>query len=106
MYYIILILLLVVSMFANIIQYRRQINLENIINTTEFNMSENYNFFNHIMDIIAHAYLNMQKIDKKVAFSHDDEVGFTFKALNTLLTELKDYIDGIKIELETEKKEK
>lgn len=106
MYYIILLVLLIISIIVNIIQYRRQLKLEDIINSSKFNINETYEFFNHIANTISHAYLNMQRIDKKGAFSHDDEVGFTFKGLNTILIELKEYINGIKAEIDSEKKEK
>jgi len=70
-----LIIFLALSFTINIIQYRRQLQLEKAIETIQFDERSYYTFFEKLFIGINHAFQNLEKLDKRGAFKADDEVG-------------------------------
>ena len=102
---VILSITLVISLVINVIQYRRQVQLEASIDEIQFDENAYNKFFDEIYIGITHSYMNLERIDKNGAFKNDDEVGFTFKSIFKIMTDLKKFLDDANRDVETEEKE-
>lgn len=95
---------LVISFGINIIQYRRQVQLEASIDEIQFDEAEYITFFDKLYIGINHAYSNIVRIDKSEAFRNDDEVGFTFNSILKIVNDLNQFMDDAKARFEEEEK--
>ncbi len=102
---IILSVIITLSVIVNIIQYYRQVQLEKTIDTIQLDEKLYYDFFDKICIGINHSYQNLDRLDKRGAFKNDDEVGFTFKAILTVVNDLNLFLGDARRKIEEKEKE-
>lgn len=84
---ILLVILLGISIYANI----------NILKKYETAEQYNVNAFLFISDmekIVNEMYSELKAIDRRGSFEADDEVGYFFKTLSTIITDLTQYMSN------------
>jgi hypothetical protein len=84
---ILLVILLGISIYANI----------NILKKYEIAEQYNANTFLFISDmekIVNEMYSELKAIDRRGSFEADDEVGYFFKTLSTIITDLSQYMSN------------
>jgi len=85
---IILSVLLLISVFVNFNQIRKQEANESYIEELENSNTEYYQFFTTLKSRINESNSKLKQIDRLGSFEADDETGFVF-------TELRDIIDDL-----------
>jgi len=85
---IILSVLLLISVFVNFNQIRKQEANESYIEELENSNTEYYQFFTTLKSRINESNSKLKQIDRLGSFEADDETGFVF-------TELRDIIDEL-----------
>ena len=85
---IILSVLLIVSVFVNINQLRKQEAQTEYIDELENSNTEYYTFFQKLKTQIGESNSKLKQVDRLGSFEADDETGFAFK-------ELKDIYDNL-----------
>ena len=87
-YIIILSVLLILSIYVNINQMRKQESQEDYINDLETSNTEYYTFFQKLKTQIGESNSKLKQIDRLGSFEADDETGFIFTELRYMIDEL------------------
>ena len=85
---IILSILLIVSVFVNINQLRKQEAQTDYIEELENSNTEYYTFFQKLKTQIGESNSKLKQIDRLGSFEADDETGFAFKELRNMYEDL------------------
>jgi len=85
---IILSILLIISIFVNINQLRKQESQSEYIEDLENSNTEYYNFFQKLKTQIGTSNSKLKQIDRLGSFEADDETGFAFKELKDIYDDL------------------
>jgi len=85
---IILSVALLVSVFVNINQLRKQEKMSDYIEELETSNTEFYTFFSTLKTRIGESNSKLRQIDRVGSFQADDETGFVFKELQNIMDEL------------------
>jgi len=86
---------LLVSLYIIYNQYEKIIKLEDIVSQdyTDYDM-----LLNKLLKLFVSAKQKLNKIDKNGAFSTDDEVGFAFKLINTVIVDIHTQLNNLSID--------
>lgn len=86
--------------------YKQVSQLEDFVKKTSKReqkiLVEAENYYKIFKGLFEEAFLNIQRVDKRGAFSSDDEVGFAFKVIYNSLQEVNQKLDTLKIDDENE----
>ena len=85
---IVLSVLLLISVFVNINQLRKQEDQSDYINDLEKSNTEYYNFFEKLKTKINSANSEVRNADRLGAFESSDEVGTSFKLIREVMDDL------------------
>ncbi len=85
---VILSVAVLISIFVNINQLRKQENLSDYIEELEKSNTEYYTFFSTLKTRIGESNSKLRQIDRVGSFQADDETGFIFKELQNIMDEL------------------
>ena len=85
---IILSVLLILSIYVNINQMRKQESQEDYINDLETSNTEYYTFFQKLKTQIGESNSKLKQIDRLGSFEADDETGFAFRELKDIYDDL------------------
>ena len=85
---IILSVLLILSIYVNINQMRKQESQEDYINDLETSNTEYYTFFQKLKTQIGESNSKLKQIDRLGSFEADDETGFVFKTIKEVIEDL------------------
>ena len=85
---IILSVVLVISLFVNINQLRKQESQEDYINELEKSNTEYYTFFTQLKTKISQANSEIRNADRIGAFEASDEIGESFKIIKEVIDDL------------------
>ena len=85
---VILSVAVLVSIFVNINQLRKQENLSDYIEELEKSNTEYYTFFSTLKTRIGESNSKLRQIDRVGSFQADDETGFIFKELQNIMDDL------------------
>ena len=85
---IILSVLLLISVFVNINQLRKQEDQSDYISELEKSNIEYYNFFEQLKTKINSANSEIRNADRLGAFESSDEVGTSFKIIREVMDDL------------------
>ena len=85
---IILSVILIVSIFGNINQLRKQEAQTDYIEDLEKSNTEYYTFFQELKVRIGESNSKLRQIDRIGSFAADDETGFVFKELQDIVDDL------------------
>ena len=85
---IILAVLLVVSMFVNINQLRKQEAQADYIEDLETSNTDYYNFLQSLKTKVTEANSEIRNADRLGAFESSDEVGTSFKIIREVMEDL------------------
>ena len=85
---IILSIILIVSIFVNINQLRKQEAQTDYIEDLEKSNTEYYTFFQELKSRIGESNSKLRQIDRVGSFAADDETGFVFKELQDIMDDL------------------
>ena len=85
---IILSVLLLISIFVNINQLRKQEAQTEYIDELENSNTEYYTFFQKLKTQIGQSNSKLKQIDRLGSFEADDETGFIFKELKDIYDDL------------------
>ena len=85
---IILSVLLLISIFVNINQLRKQEAQTDYIEELETSNTEYYTFFQKLKTQIGDSNSKLKQIDRIGSFESDDETGFAFKELKNIYDDL------------------
>ncbi len=85
---IILSILLIVSVFVNINQLRKQEAQTDYISELESSNTEYYTFFQKLKTQIGESNSRLKQVDRLGSFEADDETGFAFKELRNIYDDL------------------
>ena len=85
---IIISVLLIISIYVNINQMRKQESQEDYINDLETSNTEYYTFFQKLKTQIGESNSKLKQIDRLGSFEADDETGFAFKELKDIYEDL------------------
>jgi hypothetical protein len=85
---IILSIILIISVYVNINQMRKQESQEDYITDLENSNTEYYNFFQKLKTQIGQSNSKLKQIDRLGSFESDDETGFAFKELKDIYDDL------------------
>ena len=101
-------MLIVIAMslciFSSVRMYNKIVVLEKI-NHEYGDQLENYiSFFISFEEMVLNGIVRLQKIDKKGAFSSDDEIGFAFKTIQSVFDNLGNIFTHYKYEEENREK--
>jgi hypothetical protein len=77
--------MLALSVFINIKQLRQQEKLEEYVEDLENSNVEYYQFFNQLKNIVSDSHSRLRAIDRRGAFQSDDEIGWIFKEIQTIV---------------------
>ena len=80
--------LLILSVWSNIIQLKKQERLEDYISELETSNNEYYTFFSQLKSYAGNALSRMRHIDRLGAFESDDETGTIFKEIKDIVNEI------------------
>lgn len=90
---ILLVVLLIVSVTINVLLYKALKNQLNKINLYETWIGEYDSWSDDVRNMVRNTYLKMKTVDEKGLFFKDDDVGFVFSELLSLLKKLNDKIE-------------
>ena len=85
---IILSIILIVSVFVNINQLRKQEAQADYIEELENSNTEYYTFYQKLKTQIGESNSKLKQIDRLGSFEADDETGFAFKELKDIYDDL------------------
>ena len=85
---IILSVILLISIFVNINQLRKQERLSDYVEELENSNTEYYTFFQKLKTQISESNSKLKQIDRLGSFEADDETGFAFKELKDIYEDL------------------
>ncbi len=85
---VILSVAVLISIFVNINQLRKQENLSDYIEELEKSNTEYYTFFSTLKTRIGESNSKLRQIDRVGSFQADDETGFIFKELQNIMDDL------------------
>ena len=85
---IILAVVLLISIFVNINQLRKQERLSDYIDELENSNTEYYNFFTRLKTRVGEGSSRLKQVDRLGSFEADDETGFAFKELRDIYDDL------------------
>ena len=85
---IILSVLLVISVFVNINQLRKQEAYTDYIEELENSNTEYYTFFQRLKTQVGESNSKLRQIDRLGSFEADDETGFAFRELKDIYDDL------------------
>ena len=85
---IILSVILLISIFVNINQLRKQENLTDYIEDLETSNTSYYNFLEQLKTKINQANSEIRNADRMGAFESSDEVGTSFKIIKEVMDDL------------------
>ena len=85
---IILSVILLISIFVNINQLRKQERLSDYVEELENSNTEYYTFFQKLKTQISESNSKLKQIDRLGSFEADDETGFAFKELKNIYEDL------------------
>ena len=85
---IILSVILLISIFGNINQLRKQEAQTDYIEDLEKSNTEYYTFFEELKTRIGESNSKLRQIDRIGSFAADDETGFVFKELQDIMDDL------------------
>ena len=85
---VILSIILIVSVFVNINQLRKQESQSEYIEELENSNTEYYTFFQRLKTQIGESNSKLKQIDRLGSFESDDETGFAFKELKDIYEDL------------------
>jgi len=86
--FIILIVLLTISLFVNINLYRKITAHEENYEEADRYVSQLSKYIRKMKDQFSAAHKKMKEIDRKGAFESDDEVGYIFTEIKTIIEDL------------------
>jgi hypothetical protein len=86
---IILSVALIVSVYVNINQIRKQESQEDYITELENSNTEYYNFFQQLKQKVSQANSEIRNADRIGAFEASDEIGTSFKIIKEVMEDLK-----------------
>ena len=81
-------ILLILSVWGNFNQLRKQEKLEEYIDELTASNDEYFEFFNRLKTYAGNSLSRMRQIDRRGAFESDDEVGTIFVELKEMINEL------------------
>jgi hypothetical protein len=76
---------LILSVILNIVQLKRQEKYEEYIADLESSNVEYYTFFSKLKQITSDANSKLRAIDRRGAFQADDEIGWVFKEIQSIV---------------------
>ena len=85
---IIISVLLIISIYVNINQMRKQESQEDYINELEKSNTEYYTFFTQLKTKISQANSEIRNADRIGAFESSDEIGESFKIIKEVIDDL------------------
>ena len=85
---IILSVALIVSVYVNINQIRKQESQEDYITELENSNTEYYNFFSQLKTKMGEANSVIRNADRMGAFEASDEIGTSFKIIQEIIDDL------------------
>jgi len=85
---IILSVLLLISVFVNVNQIRKQEHLEEYVDELENSNTEFYTFFQQLKTKVGQANSEIRNADRIGAFEASDEVGSSFKIIQEIIDDL------------------
>ena len=85
---VILSILLVISVFGNINQLRKQEAQSEYIDELENSNTEYYTFFQRLKTRVGESNSRLRQIDRVGSFEADDETGFAFRELKDIYDDL------------------
>ena len=85
---IILSVLLLICLYVNINQLKKQETQSDYIEELENSNTEYYTFFQRLKTQIGEANSKLKQIDRLGSFEADDETGFAFKELKNIYDDL------------------
>jgi peptidoglycan hydrolase CwlO-like protein len=85
---IILSVVLIISVYVNINQLRKQESQEDYITELENSNTEYYNFFQSLKTKIGQANSQIKNADRLGAFEASDEIGTSFKIIKEVIEDL------------------
>jgi peptidoglycan hydrolase CwlO-like protein len=85
---VIISILLIVSVYVNINQIRRQESQEDYITELENSNTEYYNFFQQLRTKVGEANSQIRNADRLGAFEASDEVGASFNIIKEVFEDL------------------
>ena len=85
---IILSVLLIISIYVNINQIRKQESLEDYIEELESSNTEYYTFFQQLKTKMGEANSQIRNADRLGSFEADDEVGSSFIIIKEIIEDL------------------
>ena len=85
---IILSVALIISIYVNINQMRKQESQEDYISELENSNTEYYNFFQSLKTKIGQANSQIKNADRIGAFEASDEIGTSFKIIKEVIEDL------------------
>lgn len=92
MFFIVLFLLLC-SVFINLNLYRKYIDLEKNYDELDEISTENQEFILSIRNKVLSQQTYLRQLDRNGSFESDDEVGYFFKELKTIINNIASYVD-------------
>ena len=85
---VILSVILLISIFVNINQLRKQESQSEYIEELENSNTEYYTFFQKLKTQIGEGNSRLKQVDRLGSFEADDETGFAFKELRDIYDDL------------------
>ena len=79
---------LLISIYVNINQMRKQESQEDYITELENSNTEYYNFFQQLKQKVSQANSEIRNADRLGAFEASDEVGTSFKIIREVMEDL------------------
>jgi len=85
---IIISVLLIISIYVNINQMRKQESQEDYISELESSNTEYYNFFQQLKTKVNEANSQIRNADRMGAFEASDEIGTSFQIIKEVINDL------------------
>jgi hypothetical protein len=85
--------LLICSVFININLYRKYNDLEKNYDELDEISTENQEFILSIRNKVLSQQSYLRQLDRNGSFESDDEVGYFFKELKTIINNIASYVD-------------
>lgn len=85
-------------MLVNVNLYLKVTSLEKVLKETLDLETKFIQYYDFVLKLVIEAKTNMDRIDHRGTFKADDEVGFSFSAIHTIITNLLAEIKNMKSE--------